>query len=171
MASNVPLTIQTAGSLNLNGQIVIGQNQLTLDYMTSNCYWYVVIDRTNLNVVANFNTKDNSNVPSQLAPYQGNSQYIMILSTQGLGTMFLPQGALYNFLVSEGAGSQLNRAEQIFEALNCGYWGYLNYCFVTVLGQDTIGFENLDYSSALVSTFSLVPVTVGSGVLYTPTAL
>jgi hypothetical protein len=173
MASNVPLTIQTVQNSNNDGTIVIGSNTLNLSYSTySNVYWAVVLDRSDLSVKANFTFSDNSNVPSQLQPFLGNTQYVLILTTQSLSTTNLPQGALYSFLTSEGAGTELKRIEQIYEALNCGTWGWVNYCFVGVLGNaNTISFEYSSYENTLLSTLYFFPVGFGSGVLYTPAEL
>ena len=170
MASNVPLTIQTIQNSNNDGTIVIGSNALYLSYSThNNVYWAVVLDRSDLSVKANFTFTTNDVVPSQLTPFAGNSQYILILSTQSLQTANLPQGAFYDFLTKEGASSGLNRMEQIYEALNCGTWGWVNYAFVTVLGDDSSGsFEFVNYEGALLSTLYFFPVQVGSAVLYTP---
>lgn len=170
MANNVPLTIQTPMSGNLASRIVIGSNQLAIDQNLRNVYWFVILDRSDLSVKANFTTTTNNAVPSQLSPYLNDSKYIMILTTQNLGTGHLPQGALYDFLINEGANRQLNRAEQIFEALNCGNWGWINYVYVAVLGDtSTSGFEYLDlYNSAILTTLHFFPVTIGGQTLYTP---
>lgn len=170
MASNVPLTIQTGLALNYGSQIVFGSNNLSIQYNLQNTYWMVIVDRTNLNVVANFTFTDNSSIPAQLKPYAGNSQYFLILNTQNLQSANLPQGDFYNFLISEGAGPQLNAAEQIYEALNCGTWGWMSYCYVAVLGDDANdGCEFFNYyQQAMVNTLTLTPITVGSQVYYTP---
>lgn len=168
MAANVPLTIQTCVYNNYGNIVCIGNNVLQLGYGTPNLYWAIVVDRTNLNVVANFTFSDNSNVPSQLAPYQGNPQYMLILSTMQLSSTNLPVGNLYKFLVSQGAGSELQRIEQIYAALNCGTWGNLGYTLVTVL-DTTGGYDYSEYyQQAFVSTLQLIPVQVGSGIMYTP---
>lgn len=173
MATNVPLTIQTTQNTNTDGVIVVGTNRLSLAYGTySNVYWAVVLDRSDLSVKANFTFSDNSSVPSQLQPFLGNTQYVLILSTQGLTTTNLPQGALYSFLTGEGASTELNRIEQIYEALNCGTWGWVNYCFVGVLGSaNTISYEFSTYEETLLSTLYFFPVSFGNGVLYTPAEL
>jgi len=74
MASNVPLTIQTGVTQNYGSTIVIGSNNLNIDYSLQNLYWAVVIDRTNLNVVPNFTFSDNQSVPAQLTSYPNNPQ-------------------------------------------------------------------------------------------------
>jgi hypothetical protein len=97
---------------------------------------------------------------------------MMIFTTQNLSTTNLPTGPLYSFLTSQGAGAVLNRAEQIYEALSCGTWGWLGYVCVTILDNNSNScYESFDiYNPAYVSTLQLIPVQVGSGVLYTPVA-
>lgn len=169
MASNVPLTIQCCVYNNYGNNVCIGSNQLGLGYSTPNLYWAVVVDRTNLNVVANFTFSDNSDVPAQLTPYQNNAQYMLILSTMQVLSTNLPVGNLYNFLVSNGAGKELQRIEQIYAALNCGTWGNLGYVLVTVLDNTPVGIDYSGYyDQAFVCTLELVPTQVGTGVLYTP---
>jgi hypothetical protein len=169
MASNVPLTIQCCVYSNYGNIVSIGSNYLQLGYGTPNLYWAIVVDRTDLTVVANFTFSNNANVPPQLAPYQNNAQYMLILSTMQVSSTNLPVGNLYSFLVNNGAGKELQRIEQIYAALNCGTWGNLGYVLVTILDNTPAG---IDYSSyydqAFVATLELVPAQVGSGVLYTP---
>lgn len=169
MATNVPLTIQTCVYNNYGNTVCIGSNTLNLGYSTPNLYWAVVIDRTNLNVVANFTFSDNSDVPPQLVQYEGNPQYMLVLSTMQLSSTNLPVGKFYQFLVSQGAGAELERVEQIYAALNCGTWGNLGYTLVTVFDSAN-GYDFSAYNQeAFISTLQLIPVQVGSSILYTPT--
>jgi hypothetical protein len=168
MAANVPLTIQGCVYNNYGNVVSIGSNYLQLGYSTPNLYWAIVVDRTNLNVVQNFTFSDNSDVPAQLLPYQNNSQYMLILSTMQLSSINLPVGNLYQFLTSQGAGAGLQKIEQIYAALNCGTWGNLGYILVTVF-DSSAGFDYSAYNQdAFISTLQLIPVQVGSGLLYTP---
>lgn len=173
MANNVPLTIQTVMSGNMPSAMVIGSNNLSIDMKLRNVYWFVVLDRSDLSVKANFTTTTNNAVPSQLQPFQNDSQYVMIMTTQNLGTGYLPQGPLYDFLINEGAGTQLKRAEQIYEALNCGTWGWINYAYVAILGDpSTNGFEFLSYyQGAILSTLFFFPTNIGGKTIYTPAML
>jgi hypothetical protein len=176
---NLPLTVQALNYYaNWTNVIAIGQNASTLylslgDSTLTNTYWFVVIDRVSLKVVANFTTKDNSSVPTQLSPYLGNTQYLLIVSTQNLGSAYLPHGALYAFLESEGAGVELKRLEQIYATLNCGTWGFMAYSFVCVLGDDGSGaFEaSTLQQNALLQTIQLMPINIGGTNYYTPISL
>jgi hypothetical protein len=172
MATNVPLTIQTIQNVNNSSQIVIGSNSLICE-QKQNVYWFVVVDRSDLSVKANFTTSTNNAVPSQLTPYLNNTQYVMIVTTQGLTTANLPTGPLYEFFIKEGAGSVLNRAEQIYETLGCGSWGWLNYAYATILGDaNSDGFEFMGlYEPTMVTTLTFMPTTVNGATIYTPTTL
>lgn len=168
----VPLTIQSAIGGNLGSEIVIGSNDLQLTYDKHNLYWYVVIDRNTLEVKVNTTTSDNTDVPSELNPYLGNSDHILILTTQNLYSSNLPQGNLYKFLLNEGAGPQLKRAEQIYEALNCGSWGWFCYTYVAILcDESTDGFELLDIHHSSIMTLSLMPFSIGGKTYYSPVSI
>ncbi|MFN8288653.1 MAG: hypothetical protein U0U70_00210 [Chitinophagaceae bacterium] len=171
MASNVPLTIQTGIMQNYGSRIVFGSNNLSINYSLQNVYWAVVIDRTNLNVVQNFTFTDNQDVPSQLTPYLNNPQYLMILTTQNLSSANLPAGSLYQMLMNEGAGAQLQRLEQIYESLSCGTWGWMGYSLVSVLDNSVSYESSAFYDNAFVTTLQLIPIQVGTGVLYTPATI
>jgi len=170
MAKNVPLTIQTVLSGNLSSQIVVGSNVLSCDYNASNVYWFVILDRSDLSVKANFTVTANNAVPAQMKPFLNNPQYVLIMTTQKLKSANLPQGPFYDLLVNEGAGPLLNRAEQVYETLSCGTWGWFSYAYVSVVGDPTTdGYEYLDiYNMAMVSTLHFFPTTVNGATLYTP---
>lgn len=171
MASNVPLTIQTGIISNYGSVIAIGSNRLSINYSLQNVYWAVVLDRSDLSVQQNFTFTDNQNVPAQLTPYLSNSKYILILTTQNLTSTNLPAGNLYQMLMQQGAGAQLQRLEQIYAALNCGTWGWMGYALVAVLDNST-SYEFAEfYDNAFVTTLQLIPIPVGTGVLYTPAEL
>ncbi len=165
-----PLTIQTSIYHNYGSIIVIGSNHLYAKSSNDSCYWIVILDRLDLSVKENFTFTDNSAIPSQLNPYLGNTRFIMILNTQNLASNNLPQGKLYDFLISEGAGSALNKAEQVFEALNCGTFGAMGYTLTAVLGRDgTPGFEFMEFiNGVMVNTLHLDPVKVENEYWYTP---
>jgi hypothetical protein len=167
--ADLPLTIQTPLTGNLGARVVIGKNQYRIDYNKNNVYWLMVLDRTNLDVKVNITFSDNHDVPSQIAPYIGNSQYLIILTTQLLNTANLPTGKFYDYLISEGAGRELRRAEQIFAALNCANWAWFAYTYVAIMGDDTTsGFENFSFSNSTITTLTLMPFNVGNQIYYTP---
>lgn len=178
-STNLPVTIQAINEVaTWSNTITIGKNGSTLgialgDYKATNTYWIVVLNRQTLKVELNMTTKDNASVPTQLQAYLGNTNYILLLSTQNLGSAYLPQGALYNLLVSEGAGVQLKRLEQIYETLNCGTWGFMAYSFAAVLGNDgDIALEAATImDNAVLHTFELHPVDIGGNTFYTPVSL
>ena len=172
MANPIPLTIQSSNESLLSSQITIGTNSLELVYNQPNLYWILVIDRTDGSVKENFTFSSNDTVPSQLDPYKGNTQYILVLATQQLSSPNLPTGDLYKYLLSEGAGPELKQLEQIFAAFNCGTWGMMAYAYVAIMGDDsTSGFEASAVSdNAAFLVLQLIPVTVNGQTLYSPTS-
>lgn len=171
MATNIPLTIQCSCVPYPPGKIVFGTNNLSISASAGDCYWVVVVDRTDLTIVQNFTFSDSSDVPPALVPYQDNSQYMMILTSNQLISYNLPTGDFYNFLVSVGAGPALQNLEQIYTALGSGYWTTMAYTLVAVF-DSSAGYEYSDYqNNVVVNTLTLIPVQVGSGVLYTPVEL
>jgi hypothetical protein len=171
MAANVPLTIQTLISSPSGGytdRVVIGTQQLMLDPKLNNCYWALVIDRTNLNVAENFSFKDNQTIPALLLKYNNNPQYLLVLTTQMLRTAFIPAGQFYAFLQQLGSGNALQRIEQIYQTLGCGNWSGLSYTMVAAF-DGSIGFDFSAYHGDQIYTVQLVPASNPSGgVLYTP---
>lgn len=172
---SVPLTIQAVNNSQElgNSAIVIGSDYMKIPSSEIGQYWFVVVDRTNLKVVANFTTTDNSSVPSQLSPYLNNTQYCLILTTFQLGVAHLPTGNLYNFLISEGADVALKRGEQLYEALNCAFLVNFAYTFVAVFGDDGgQSFEGIEEQlPGLLTTLQFVPVDVAGTTYYTPAAI
>ncbi len=178
-STNLPVTIQAINQQGTwSNSITIGKNGSNLsiavkDTKLRNAYWIVVLNRQSLKVELNMTTQDNSSIPAQLQSYLGNTNYILFFNSQNLGSAYLPQGALYNLLVSEGAGAQLRRLEQVYETLNCGTWGFMAYSFVAVLGND--GGSALEDSTimngALLHTIELSPIDIGGTNYYTPVSL
>jgi hypothetical protein len=174
MATSVPLTIETfrQGRIDQNPEIVIGSTSYTIDSTLQNVYRVLVVDRTNLNVLQNFNFTDNHTIPPQLLTYNNNPQYLLILTTQNLYSPSLPTGQFYSFLQDLGSGAALQSIEQIFQTLNCG--GKVNFCYTLVAVFD--GSVSFDYSYAYdtyrVYTLLLEPIeTPAGGILYTPVKL
>lgn len=169
----LPLTIQTCNYENYASIVAIGDKQVNIHDPVRNAYWMLVLNRHDASIAANFHFSDNSQVPSQLNPYLGNSEYILVLTTRQLNSANIPVGAFYDYLIEEGAGIGLKTIEQIYGSLNCGTWATFGYTFVAIMGDPTTnGFEFYNYlNNAFVSTLLLVPFKVDDGVHYTPTTL
>jgi hypothetical protein len=174
MADNtVPLTVvANPNNQYYWAQIAIGKNILTQQPKQGG-YWFVVIDRSNLNVVYNqFQTAANT------APNIGNyntTNYILVTATVGVGLNNVPQGALFNFLDVNGGGMQLRRVEQVGSQLNCGSLGTFGYALVGVLGNLNIpGFEGsllAAQATGPILTVQLMPIVVDGKTVYTPVEL
>lgn len=169
----VPLTVVSSQNTTFWPTVAIGTNALQpLATMAGN-YWFVVVDRTTLQVVANAYSADPSAVPSSVESYAGNSQFLLILLTWGVTVNNVPQGALYEFLESAGASSELARLEQINLQLSCGVFGAMSYVLVGQMGSGSDGgFElsSLAQNEALgaVLTLQLLPTVIDGVIYYSP---
>ena len=112
MADNtVPLTVVSNSNNQYHwAQIAIGKNVLT-QQPSQAAYWFVVVDRSNLNVVYN-QLQNAANVAPNIGNYN-TANYILIAATLGVGLNNVPQGGLF----------QLRRVEQVGMQLNCGSLG------------------------------------------------
>jgi len=174
-AINTPLSVvsvQWSSSGTSYGMIGIGKNILN-QQSTKPAFWFVVIDRTNLNVVYNAL----QSAPDQVPPISqwNDANHILVVATLSIGLNNQPQGPLFAFLDVNGAGRQLRRVEQLAVQFNCGSLGTYGYALVGVLGNANIpGFEASQVAGPQLGpilTVQLMPVQTPSGVLYTPVDL
>ncbi|MBK8283835.1 MAG: hypothetical protein IPK97_02565 [Ahniella sp.] len=114
------------------GNTILNQQAPT----NSPSFWFVVIARTNLNVVYNAL----QTAPDQVPPISqyNDSNHILVVATLSIGLNNQPQGALFAFLDVNGAGAQLRRIEQLAVQFNCGSLGTYGYALVGVLGNGNI---------------------------------
>lgn len=170
MASNTPLTIQCSLNSNLQSQIVFESNNL-IPPNDQGYFWFLVVDRADLSIVQNFSVWDNMDLPAQLNDYLDNPQYLLIFTTWRATTDNLPQGSLNNYLRNVGAGPDLGNLQQMYSALNNSTWSQFGYTLVTTMDYGSPGYEFSNYQAAatgMVNCLTLMPVPVGSGVLWTP---
>lgn len=80
-------------------------------------------------------------VPPGIEEYV-DDDYIIIVCSQSLFVTQVPQGDLYNFLVSIGAGSQLEMLEQINTYYACGFTGRIAYNLITTPCTSESGLES-----------------------------
>ncbi len=165
---SVPVTVYGSYDSS-NAFVVVGGQTYTPNPPVANYYWYLVLDLTNLKAVASLVSSNTTQVPSEIQPYVGNAQYLLIFVTLALKSNHLPQGALYNFLHSTGAGDLLDRAEQIGSQINTGWLSKLSYVLAATMNPaDGSGFEDFAYDTFPIMTFELMPVVVGGKTIYTP---
>jgi hypothetical protein len=171
----VPLTVVSSlnnQSPNYYAQIAIGSNILVQSSKSAG-YWFVVIDRSNLNVVFN-QVQAAPNVAPALGKFN-TSAYVLIVATMGVGLNNTPQGDLFKFLDLNGGGRQLRRIEQVGTQLNCGSLGTFSYALVGVLGDLNIpGFEASQITNPLtgpILTIQLAPFDINGATVYTPVDL
>jgi hypothetical protein len=132
-------------------------------------WWVVVVDLTNLNVVAN-TLADGVNVPSALQPYLNNPQYFLFCISNCQTGAQIPYGAFYTFLQQVGGGPQLARLEQVYNQLQSGIITNYSYTLAATMDNtDYPGFEALSFTDSTVLAMQFMPVTVGGQTIYAPT--
>ena len=137
----------TVRSSNTNGHlpvvlIDVGRNE-TLhkpDHPQENSYWFVFLDANNPRQKVKewvVPAKDHSVVPAGIDTFMKDPKYIFALATQTMWTPWIPQGPLYDFLATYGAGRELQRLEQIQavgNVLMCSGYGNASYCLTSLCG-------------------------------------
>ncbi len=174
-SSNIPLTV-VASQSGAWPTITVGTNpSYNPPDENPGELWLMVIDRTTLGVVVNVTTTDFNDVPAQVQPYAGNNQYMLIAVTMGMTINQVPQGALYQFLISAGADDELARLEQINVQLSCGDFSMMSYALVGVMASGTPGFEDSSLlqvgTLGVVLTLQLMPTVIQGKTWYTPIEL
>ena len=122
-------------------QIYIGQGSNHKSFFSTNhvddSYWFYFLDRKNpltkvYDVVIPGSA--NSTVPAGLDTYMNNPDLLFGVVTQNLNTLHVPQGPLYTFFVTYGAGRALQKLEQINSSMSCGYFGHMSYALIGLGG-------------------------------------
>ena len=101
-------------------------------------YWFYFLDTSNpSNKVFDVLVPGsaNSTVPASIVNYMNNPALLFGVVTQHLNTLHVPQGALYTYLASYGAGRQLQMLEQYNTSMGCGYFGRMSYALIGQCGQ------------------------------------
>lgn len=173
-AKTVPLSIisTTGESSNSNQFVQIGIGSKILDQQPKEwAYWFLVLDRSTLDVVFNEVSSSANSVPDGLSKYD-TADYILAFATAAVGLNNQPQGDLFVFLDRNGAGRELRRIDQIATQFNCGYLGTFGYALVGVLGdQNMPGFETSQISQPFtgpILTVQLQPMDIDGKTTYTP---
>lgn len=97
-------------------------------------YLMMVVDRTDLSIVANEFCGDFQTVPSAVKQFDGNTKYLLLVATHKLVPSMVPQGELLDFLAANGSGKELARAVQVCQVLDPAT-NYFNYCRIGVMGS------------------------------------
>jgi hypothetical protein len=172
----VPMTIAAPLQQNYQQGIYIGNRPnvqvFNIPNAGGNQIWLSVFDRRTLKQVFSSSSSNTSTVPAGIQQYVGDSNYMLVVASYDLHSDNLPQGDLYNLLVSNGSGSQLTRLEQINEQMSCGEIGHIAYILVNVLNTGVPGFEenSIDQGSpqGAIMTLGLLPTTVNGVTYYSP---
>jgi hypothetical protein len=135
---------------------------------TADCFWFCVFDLTSLKQVASFTAPSTStSVPPELQSYLGKPGYALVFLTTAVPMHHAPQGALYDALLSMGAGAQLKKLEQLAEQYGSGSVGRCSY--VLACSTDTAdpqGFEDFSWLGQALLTLWLRPITVQGKTTY-----
>ena len=135
----------------------------------SSFMWLLVVDLTNLNVVANEVSTDGSTVPSDVSQYVGNPQYFLYALSNSAWASVFPSGDLYALLEKVGAGTGLAYLSQTFAQIGTGFLGTFTYILAATMdASDAPGFEAASLTDLQVLTMGFLPITVDGNTTYAP---
>ena len=173
--ANVPVTAVSCFASNGNpiSALKIGDHSVRNDIISNNnpegsWWWLVVVDLTNLDVVANV-LGDGRTVPPTVQPYLNNPKYFLFSIGNCLQGHQIPADAFYTFLQQVGSGRELARLEQAYRQFKSGI--FQNYSYMLAATMDTTdypGFETLSFTNSTVLAMQFMPVKVNGQTTYTP---
>lgn len=174
--TDVPLLIECPLLENYDRAIVIGTGEGSFVPLPSgaqaNSYWFVVVQSSDLAVVANVVSTSNDTVPADVEKFAGSDDHILLVATWALQLNNVPTGDLYTFLKNTGAGAEMDRLDQVYEQLGTGDFGAACYALAATLNdQDSPGIEASSLFNGLVLTAQFMPVEVDGVTTYTPVQL
>lgn len=164
---NMPpmLAFTVQGSVQTSGLyapfVIIGQGGTKVEIKPPNInlddsYWFLILDNQNpKHVVQSIQVpaQNNTTVPAGLDALMSNPAYLFAFITQSLWAPHIPQGNLYKFLATYGAGRELERAEQwAGNGTGCGHISRISYILAGQCGPRKPG----DISPPSFETFSIV---------------
>jgi len=135
-------------------------------------FWWVFLDRKNPKTKAKdfvVPGQNNTTVPSEVEQYMANPNYIFAFAFQFLSVLHLPQGPFFDYLISYGAGRQLQTLEQLSSAFGCGAIGRPAYVLTGQTGSraaNTLPPPSYELGTATEAvqylTMSLMPMPDGN---------
>jgi hypothetical protein len=172
MANMLAYTIRSPLRPNTgNAYIRIGQGPnaqlVTPNQPADYSYWIVILDGTNTNPATKVHewvipsTKNNV-VPSDLDGYMTKAGYLFAVVTQALQGSQVPQGPLYDYLATYGAGRELQKLEQMSSHTQTGY-GLFSLVSYILTGQcgptaNSVAYERSSVTDAALLLMSLMPL-------------
>ena len=138
------------------------QHQIAPANPLDDSYWIAILDANNpSNKVQEFvvPSSQNSTVPAGLDAYMSKPGYLFALVTQYLSTLRVPQGDFYDYLVSHGAGRELQRLEQINTSLGCGVIARVSYLLTGQCGPANDGSPAYEAGSSSTGALLLISLT------------
>jgi len=170
--NNIPVTLQ--GSMDWTPLLVVDKQEIAPSKIGSdvvNSFWSVILDLSDPTAAPLVNTlsTDNREPPSEVTAFVGKPGYLLCFSFVQVFTSHMAQGNLYQFLRQVGAGTKLDRAEQLVEQTGSNVFGLISYTLAaTTLDTDEPGFEALDFYHPALLTFQLMPVDVNGKTTWMP---
>ena len=128
-------------------------------------FWLVVVDRKTLKVVANAVVEDCSQVPPAVKKYDGNKDYILIVTSYSMNTSSSPKGDLDAFIKNNGGGIKYNAIQQISTVIGKINQTAYNYLMASVMGEKSEAIEVFSIGNA---TLSLPMELLMVGDMYSP---
>lgn len=165
----IPLTAVASSFVKTPIGVSIGGKQYISSDVPGNSFLFNVFDRASLAQLACVVTSDCVDVPPAIATYLGSSQYLLVVVTNVLASIQIPQGPLYDALRTNGGGPGLARLEQVIAQWGTGYFNIVTYVLVSAMGVAGASFDSVSFdgNDGAVVTVGLV-LQDGK---YTPQAL
>jgi hypothetical protein len=161
-------TIKAGININEPPIVYVGQGSGQQSFGPSpvdNSYWWYFLSNANpqkmlcgLTVPGTSNTT----VPPGVDAYMTNPAVLFGIVTQSLSSFYLPQGALYDYLVTYGAGDALQMLEQANATLACGYIGQVSYVLAGQGGPRGGPFVPPSYEDSSLFHSSILQVSLAS---------
>lgn len=156
----VPVTFEVAFRGGYDFGLYIGDSIYSGKHAEENSYWYVVVSRTDLSVVFNEMSTDNSSYPAGLSAYLGDSGFYVFISTYILRSDHLPVGQLFQLMEDLGATSNLEKVLQIANQVGTGNYTNAAYSIAAIadLSKQTV----FDQYTFFVGDNLFMPLMFGS---------
>jgi hypothetical protein len=136
----LPYTIKGSISSNDSPRVYVGLGANKQAFIpnppTDDSYWWFFLDNATQKLAHSVVVPgaNNSSVPPGIDTYMNNPNLLFGIATQYLSLLHVPQGALYDYMASYGAGGALGKLEQLNVTVGCGYYGRVSYILVGQAG-------------------------------------
>src|SRR5262245_435118 len=132
---------------------------------TLGCYWIVIISAQNPKQKVKewiVPGTSNSTVPPDLDSYMSNPDYIFAVATYALGSLRMPQGDFYDYLVKYGAGRELQKLEQVNALTFSGSYSQVSYILTGQCGPRGKGEPSYEAGSVYGNVAAILLLSLAS---------